>query len=109
MQFRAPEEYAYEEETEKVDVYSLGNVFYGLLQGEWPFENEIKKSADAQALIMDGKRPAIKPELLNSTDPYIIALTKATQSCWIHDPVKRASSKQIRDFLADSLAKQGIK
>ena len=29
--FRAPEEYAYEVENEKVDVYSMGNIFYQLI------------------------------------------------------------------------------
>ena len=107
IQFRAPEEYTYETETEKIDVYSLGNVLFGLLQGEWPFEH-LKHSEDAQELVTKGERPIIKPEFVNSTDPYTIALIKAMRACWIHDPVKRASSKQIRDFLAAMLQQHGV-
>ena len=108
VKFRAPEEYTYEDETEKIDVYSLGNVLFGLLQGEWPFQH-LKESNDAQDLVVKGERPTIKEEFASSKDPFTIALIKAIRACWIQDPVKRGSSKQIRDFLADVLDQHGVK
>ena len=29
--YRSPEEYSYKEETEKIDIFSMGNIFYTLL------------------------------------------------------------------------------
>ena len=56
--FRSPEEYAYEDESEKIDVYSMGNVFYSLLTGQWPFE-KLPKSSKAAHLVKHGHRPEI--------------------------------------------------
>ena len=33
--FRSPEEYSYKEEDEMIDVYSMGNIFYAILTGEY--------------------------------------------------------------------------
>ena len=46
--FRAPEEYAYKLESEKVDIYSMGNVFYALLTDLWPFEKEVTKTLNVE-------------------------------------------------------------
>ena len=56
--FRAPEEYAYEPETEKIDVYSMGNIVYILLTAEYPFEK--MKREDMYEAIQKGERPEIK-------------------------------------------------
>jgi len=45
IQFRSPEEYEYVPQTEKVDVYSFGNVLYSVLTGGYPFEKEKSKKA----------------------------------------------------------------
>merc|ERR1712129_94215 len=53
--FRAPEEYEFEEENEMIDVYSMGNIFYAILSGEMPFDNE--KDSKAQKRVMNKDRP----------------------------------------------------
>jgi len=55
--FRSPEEYRYDEESEKVDVYSMGNIFYQLLTGEDPFERlDVDTVRDK---VMNGDRPLV--------------------------------------------------
>lgn len=93
---RSPEEYTYQGESEKVDVYSLGNLFFSILQGEWPFENEA--SDDAKAKVMNGTRPAIYDDLWHSTDPVNVALKEAMILCHTHDPLERPSARYIETF-----------
>ena len=95
--FRAPEEYAYEIETEKIDVYSMGNVFYAILSGLMPFEG--MKQKKASQYVMDGKRPEIPDEVKESDDIAIQAILAATKACWTHDPKERPPAKKIRDEL----------
>jgi serine/threonine protein kinase len=42
--WRSPEEYAFGLLTEKIDIYSLANVFYSMLSGEYPYEGPSKAS-----------------------------------------------------------------
>jgi hypothetical protein len=95
--FRAPEEYAYEIETEKIDVYSMGNVFYAILSGLMPFEGIKQKKASQY--VMEGKRPEIPDEVKESDDIAIQAILAATKACWTHDPKERPPAKKIRDEL----------
>lgn len=93
---RSPEEYLYRGETEKVDIYSLGNLFFTILQGEWPFEDD--HSADAVAKVVNGTRPAIYNDLWYSEDPVNIALKEAMILCHTHDPLERPSARYIESF-----------
>lgn len=95
--FRAPEEYAYEVETEKIDVYSMGNVFYAILSGMMPFEGVKQEKAKKQ--VMEGKRPKMPSEVKESDDIAIQAILAATKKCWEQDPKDRAPASEIRDEL----------
>jgi serine/threonine protein kinase len=106
-QFRSPEEYAYEPQSEKVDVYSLGNVLYGILTQLWPFE-ELKTDKKAREKVKKGERPSIDNGILNSTDPFDQAMLKAIEMCWIQDPVKRASAREVQTFIAGELERLGV-
>jgi Protein kinase domain len=109
-QFRAPEEYARESKTEKLDIYSLGNLMYTIVTGRWPWddfhENKRKrrqrgKSAmtEFKEFILAGKRPHVEAELLESKDPNIQAMLKAMDMCWKQDPHDRSSAREIQQFL----------
>lgn len=72
---RSPEEYNYEDETEKIDVYSFGNTLYLLLvrRSVWSKERNEKH---AQRLVRDGKRPAFPDLIIESKDPIHRAIRK---------------------------------
>jgi hypothetical protein len=61
-----------------------GNIFYSLIEEEWPFEE--MKSEDAQKLVSDGKRPKLEAKE-NISDASEMILTQAIEMCWIHDPM----------------------
>mmetsp|Transcript_42420 Transcript_42420/g.47915 ORF Transcript_42420/g.47915 Transcript_42420/m.47915 type:complete len:567 (-) Transcript_42420:88-1788(-) len=105
--FRSPEEYQYVPQTEKVDVYSFGNVLYSVLTGGYPFEKE--KSKKAQKRIQAGERPEIPISIRNSTNPFDQTMLKAIDMCWIQDPKKRASARQIQEFITSELQRLGVK
>jgi serine/threonine protein kinase len=120
IQFRSPEEYAYEPQTEKVDVFSLGNIYYGILTGLWPFYKEPLKQA--QQKIMNGVTPPIVGYddilLLNNnntnttttttTDPFDQVLIQAMFQCWTHDRTKRASARHVQRFIAGELKRLAV-
>jgi serine/threonine protein kinase len=105
--FRSPEEYAYKAETEKVDVYSMGNIFYSILTGLLPFEEE-KDTKKVPSLVKGGGRPPISSNVLNSTDPFDQVLLNATYRCWVQDPMERASAREIQRYLEGTLLRLGI-
>ena len=107
LQFRSPEEYRYDPESEKVDVYSLGNIFYALIMKEYPFEHDAGKKK-AQQLIMEGKRPPISDRYTNSSDPFTQALIKAINMCWTHQPEQRASARDVEQYLDAELTRLGV-
>jgi len=86
-----------------VDVYSLGNTIYTVLTGKYPFRGiEDKK---ARAMIMDGKRPSIPDDILNSKDPCVEVLIKAIRLCHKQEPEERPAAREIADMLEDALNK----
>jgi serine/threonine protein kinase len=100
--FRAPEEYLYIGESEKIDVYSMGNIFYSLMTGRWPFEDQ--KPKEAQRRIKNNQRPPIDESLRESDDPLDVTLLKAIDKCWDQDPTERASAREVEQFLEAELA-----
>jgi serine/threonine protein kinase len=94
-------------ETEKIDVYSMGNVFYTLLTETWPFNDE--NSEDAQNSVKAGKRPHVPSRLRESKDPAIVAIRKAMTMSWRQDPTERASAKEVSNFLQQELKALGVK
>jgi serine/threonine protein kinase len=104
IQWRAPEEYSYKPETEKIDVWSLGNVLYYLLTRREPFD---KYSDDEiPAHVMEGNVPDIEDAtILNSTHLFDTTLLKVVKMCWEYDPKKRPSSRQVASILHEALNK----
>ena len=98
---RSPEEYRYSPQTEKVDVYSFGNILYSLLQEELPFQD--RKMKDVPDLVMEGVRPSIYYDVWNSTDPIVQALKEAMIMCHEGDPDERASALELETFLKQKL------
>ena len=101
-QFRSPEEYEYTDQTEKVDIFQLGNVLYSLLTGKYPFE-DMQDSKKVEAKVKAGKRPYIPRSYRNSTDPFDQALLKVIEMSWVHEPKERASAREMQTFISSEL------
>eukprot|EP00562_Extubocellulus_spinifer_P032839 CAMPEP_0178730000 /NCGR_PEP_ID=MMETSP0699-20121125/29279_1 /TAXON_ID=265572 /ORGANISM="Extubocellulus spinifer, Strain CCMP396" /LENGTH=582 /DNA_ID=CAMNT_0020381983 /DNA_START=93 /DNA_END=1841 /DNA_ORIENTATION=+ len=99
--FRSPEEYKYEAQTEKIDIYSMGNIFFSLLMDKWPYEElyKEKNTAVVSKLITKGKRDKLSKELLESADPIDVALRTAMEMCWEQDWKRRASARDVANYL----------
>lgn len=92
--FRSPEEYAYKGETEKIDVFSMGNIFFNLLTGRRP----LYSLREVEAL-QEGKRAKIPEQYAGSGDVYVQAILKSIQMCWHQNPDERATSREVEQFL----------
>ncbi|CAN0308039.1 unnamed protein product, partial [Scytosiphon promiscuus] len=55
--WRSPEEYAGEDLTEKLDIYSLGNIFWAMLGRQAPFVRDDYYKGK----VLDGERPKVDP------------------------------------------------
>jgi serine/threonine protein kinase len=101
--WRSPEEYAYEEETEKVDVYSLGNILYFLLVRHIPWEGY--KSKDVAEWVQNQKRPPLPKDVVESTDIYERYMLKAINMAFIHDKTQRPNALEIAKKLQEGIDK----
>jgi serine/threonine protein kinase len=103
--FRSPEEYAYTLQSEKIDVFALGNILYVLLTDKEPFEDIRKEhnSTVIKELVQNGIRPILKRYLYESLDPSVNALIKAMEMCHELDWRKRARAIEVRDYLEKQL------
>lgn len=96
--FRAPEEYKYEMQSEKVDVYSLGNTLYSIVTGIIPFD-DIEDDEEAAKLVMDDKLPPLTESYLKSEHPIDRAMMKAMDMCFEYDWRMRSKASEVRDYL----------
>ena len=102
--WRSPEEYRYDPETEKVDIYSAGNVLYQVLTLQEPFELEGWSEKQVHKAVMKGDRPHISQSLYrDSDDPKIQALVRAIDLCWKQDPRERPTAREVVDLLQSAL------
>lgn len=90
-----------------MDVYSLGNIFYGILCKLWPFEG-VKDDETIRRTIMNGSRPPMIPSILNSTDPFDLVMLKAIDMCWVQDPKERASAREVQKYIDGELKRLGV-
>jgi hypothetical protein len=85
----------------------MGNILYCILTLKYPFEHE--KPKEIFKKVIEGKRPAIPPQILNTTDPYDQTMLKAIEMSWIHDPKERASARQIQEYILSALKRLNVK
>uniref|UniRef100_A0A7S4ATX8 Protein kinase domain-containing protein n=1 Tax=Pseudo-nitzschia australis TaxID=44445 RepID=A0A7S4ATX8_9STRA len=100
-EYRAPEEYAYKKETEKVDVYSLGNVLYFLLVREEVWSKKLHK--EIYNLVLAGQRPKIPDKIYNSDGAFEQFMIRALESAWIHKPAERATALQVANIIKEGI------
>ena len=108
--FRSPEEYLKPHvQTEKVDVYSMGNVYYVLVARLWPFDNNYERlnEKEAQSAVKHGRRPRLPEDVLQRADvridPALFVVVEAMRACYEQDVTARPSSVEVRDYLGGQL------
>jgi hypothetical protein len=101
--YQAPEQYTEDRpRTEKIDVFSLGNVLGFLLTDENPYEDLSMDAAEAK--IEKGEIWKIHdPKVLNSTHPFDVSVLKAMNMCLKVEPSERPSAQEVADFLRNAL------
>lgn len=100
--YRSPEEYSFQEETEKIDIYSMGNIFYTLLTDREPWEGMEEKAV--QQMIIAGDIPRLPESKVKSSDFVDETLRTLMQQCFMHDPSKRPRARTVANILAEALA-----
>jgi serine/threonine protein kinase len=87
---------------EKIDVYSMGNVFYYILTKERPFGD--LSGDEVQERIRHGERPYKGIDVLkNSTHWATQALIHAMEWCWTHNATDRPTARTIQMYLESQL------
>jgi serine/threonine protein kinase len=99
-QWRSPEEARGQSDlTEKVDVFSMGHIFFRLICGHEPW-NKLEpggkpSKAEVNEKVEKGVLPTIPKEIRHSKDPEEVAIRDAMLRCYVHDPAMRPSARDI--------------
>lgn len=101
--YRSPEEDEDEPLNEQIDVFSLGNNFYGLLTGLWVFY-EYQDDSIVQEKVKNAQLPFIDGRYKFNRSYAEKSLVKAIELCLKHDPDERASIFQVVKFLRNAVA-----
>ena len=82
---------------EKIDVYSLGNILWGILTGKPPWKKDKDPIAmdELRPRVARGELPELPAKFANSTDPTIIAIRDAMFKCLRVNPEERASAGEV--------------
>lgn len=112
-QWRSPEEARNEQNlTEKVDVFSLGHIFFRLISGAEPW-NRLEPGGkptkdEVNAKVQQGILPTMPDSILQATDPEIIAIRDVMLQCYEKDPKDRPSAREIANTLQKELLRLRI-
>jgi len=108
-QWRSPEEARDEQNlTEKVDVFSMGHIFFRLICGHEPW-NKLEPGGrpskeEVNRRVRRGDLPFIPDHVINSENPEVIAIRDAMLACYTFDPLERPSAREIVKMLDAALA-----
>uniref|UniRef100_A0A7S4IJ44 Protein kinase domain-containing protein n=2 Tax=Odontella aurita TaxID=265563 RepID=A0A7S4IJ44_9STRA len=99
---RAPEEFTDPPGilNEKMDIFAMGNMFYGILTGLHPFY--FTRQEEAERRLIKGGRPFID-ERWRKHSFAERKLIEAIERCWIHDPEERADVFWVVKFLKEAV------
>ena len=100
---RSPEEYNNGALTEKLDVYSAGNILYGIITGKKPWNGE--RGSHIREGISVGKRPEIDPAIRDAEGTVDAELVRLLDRVYEGDPDERASAKEVVMALEELLEK----
>ncbi|KAL3942078.1 MAG: hypothetical protein SGBAC_003674 [Bacillariaceae sp.] len=103
---RSPEEYEMQPLTTQLDIYSLANVWYQILTGSSPWAEQSNMNV-VKNLILNGKKPPLKEELLQvaggsdkKKEKFMdVTLADLLYSAYETDPNHRATAKDLVEGL----------
>jgi serine/threonine protein kinase len=107
-QWRSPEEARNEQNlTEKVDVFSMGHIFFRLICGHEPWHKLEPGGRPPKEVISEkvikGILPFIPDEIMVSTDPEVIAIREVMLKCYNYNPEERPSARELASSLQNAL------
>ena len=109
-QWRSPEEANNRLDlTEKVDVFSMGHIFFRLICGHEPW-NKLEPGGkptaeEIEEKVKAGKLPFVPEDILRTDNPELQAIRDAMFKCYTTDPRKRPSARSIAKYLNKALKK----
>jgi len=107
-QWRSPEEARNEQDlTEKVDVFSLGHILFRLICGHEPWHKlepgGLPPKDVLNEKVKQGILPTIPDEIMDSSNPEVVAIREAMLRCYTYDATKRPSAREIANSLQKAL------
>lgn len=111
-QWRSPEEAREEQHlTEKVDIFSLGHIFFRLICGHEPWHKlepgGRPSKEEVNDKVMRGVLPTIPREIMETNDTEVVAIRDEMLRCYEFHPDKRPSAREIArslDFALEHFA-----
>lgn len=90
---RSPEEYKYDDLTEKLDVFSTGHVLFAILTGKKPWED--LWGSKIKQLVKAGRKPPIRDKQYLELGTSDAALANLIDLAYELDPRERVSASQL--------------
>lgn len=109
-QWRSPEEARDEQNlTEKVDIFSMGHIFFRLICSHEPW-NKLEPygkptKMEVTEKVRRGILPTIPQYILQTADPEIAAIRDAMVRCYTADATQRPSAREIANTLEQTLGR----
>jgi len=109
-QWRSPEEANNSTHlTEKVDIFSMGHIFFRLICGHEPWNKlEVGGKPSKEVVnekVQKGILPQIPEHISKTSDPEVIAIRDAMLKCYKFNPSERPNAREIADDLEKALSK----
>lgn len=90
---------------EKVDVYALGNILYHTLTSYAPWgKMKNDRIPEVRLKVAKGQQPQIPRVYAHDKNRHVKAIVKAISMCWVLDPAKRSSAREVAEVLYTALA-----
>ena len=107
-QWRSPEEARGEQSlTEKVDIFSMGHIFFRLICGHEPWNKLELGGKPSKEMIHEkvqmGVLPLIPDHVMNTDNKEVAAIRDVMLQCYAIDPSKRPSARMIANHLENVL------
>lgn len=82
--------------TEKIDVYSMGNVLYAIVASYLPYTfPRVYTEEEFSQMIINGTTPQLPDRIARSQHPVNRAIVRVMEKCFAFNPSHRPSAREI--------------